>query len=770
MSPQSLQALRVAMMLSFAALGARADAVTPGEVKEEGKKRFNRALSKVEVELIERTSQGSEADFSGGDTRPVEEAKAKAWGADRRIGADFIAWLCTSPKAAAMVTHKGVRVRGVRVEGVLDLANARVPFPLAIVASYIPGVVDCSGAELDSLDFDGSSVGVINGRSARVTVDVRLRNLPGALKLDLSNGRIGGDLDLSGSRFSNKVEETIYADYLSVGRDFVMTNGFTSEGSVRLAGASIRGDINCAGGSFLRPDGVALNASGIDVKGNAYLSRKSRVGGKSEPYEEFRVEGATELSNARIAGDLHCGGGLFFGEKSESGYAIRAHGLDVGGDARLDFGFQSRGRVDLTVAQVGGSVYCQYGKFSVDLKGGAASGEKDGVTDRGLALDLGSATVGHDVVMGVGFSAEGVVRLEGTSIAGRLDCFGGHFKGPEGRAAIEASWMTARGDVHLGEPIHATGAGNGRQDRFEAVGVVRLTNARIGGDLVCRRGRFGAGGPDPLVLEASGTSVEGNAYLCDDFHAEGRVVLYNAKIGRYLYIREIGPMKLMNLNLDSAKVGVLHHAASTWPGEGKLAIDGFSYELLDEKTSMGDKTWLDWLGLQKGFSSGPYEQLATVLTKAGNAEDAKRVLIEKERRKGEAILARNPSPWDQIWYRLLGPLISYGYNPLKAIWYGVIIIAAGTLIFWWAYRTGRLAPKDVAPGGAAPAFTALIYSIDLFTPIISLFERENWMLTQPDTGQWKTALLRTYWVFHIAIGWTITSLAVAGLLGLIRHD
>ena len=119
----------------------------------------------------------------------------------------------------------------------------------------------------------------------------------------------------------------------------------------------------------------------------------------------------------------------------------------------------------------------------------------------------------------------------------------------------------------------------------------------------------------------------------------------------------------MSLNLDSAKVGVLHHAASTWPGRGGLAIDGFSYELLDEKTSLGDKTWLDWLGLQRGFSSGPYEQLATVLTKAGNAEDAKRVLIEKERRKGRRSLARAPSPWDWIWYCLLGPIISYGTTP-----------------------------------------------------------------------------------------------------------
>ena len=493
--------------------------MSPAEVKEEGKKRFDRELTKVEVRLIETTASGSEADFRAGDEAAVDAEKAKSWGADRKVGADFLAWLCTSPKAAAMVTHKGVRVRGVRVEGVLDLAMAKVPFPLAIVASYIPDVVDCSGAELDSLEFDGSSIGVINGRSARVMVDVRLRNLPAASKLDLSNGRIGGDLDLSGSRFANKVEETVYADYLSVGRDFVMTNGFTSEGSVRLAGASIRGDINCAGGSFLRPDGVALNASGIDVKGNAYLSRKSRVGGKSEPFEEFRVEGADRAVECadRRRPPLQRGPLL---RREERG-RLRHPGprperrrrrpprlrLPVEGASRPD-GRAGRGLGPLPV-----------GKFAVNPNGGAAEGEKDGVTDRGLALDLGSAIVGHDVVMGGRLlGATGSSAWRGRRSPAGSTASAATSRAPRAGPRSRRAGCRPGGDVHLG------GAAPRGRRRGRPTGPLRGPRGRPA-DECPDRGRprlpprelGGAGGSDPLVLEASGTSVEGNAYLCDDF-------------------------------------------------------------------------------------------------------------------------------------------------------------------------------------------------------------------------------------------------------------
>ena len=143
MSPQSLQALRLAMLFSCAARAGQGREPGGGQRRV---RNVSTELTKVEVELIEGRLRGRKP-TSAGDMGPVvEERAAGGVGPDRSIGADFIAWLCTSPKAAAMVTHKGVRVRGVRVEGVLDLASARVPFPLAIVASHIPDVVDCRGA------------------------------------------------------------------------------------------------------------------------------------------------------------------------------------------------------------------------------------------------------------------------------------------------------------------------------------------------------------------------------------------------------------------------------------------------------------------------------------------------------------------------------------------------------------------------------------------------------------------------------------------------
>ena len=146
MSPQSLQALRVAMLFSCAALGARAEAVSPAEVKEEGKKRFHRELTKVEVELIERTSQGSEADFGAGDMGPVVEERA----AKGRKGARPVDRCRLHRLALHVAEGRGdgdaqgeSGSEGCGSKGCSIWRAPGVPFPLAIVASHIPDVVDC---------------------------------------------------------------------------------------------------------------------------------------------------------------------------------------------------------------------------------------------------------------------------------------------------------------------------------------------------------------------------------------------------------------------------------------------------------------------------------------------------------------------------------------------------------------------------------------------------------------------------------------------------
>src|SRR5439155_573020 len=73
-----------------------------------------------------------------------------------------------------------------------------------------------------------------------------------------------------------KVQESVY-----------LRDGFKAEGEVRLLGATIGGDLVCDGAQFSNPNGDALSADGVQIKGSAFL----RNGFKAEG--EVRLFGAT---------------------------------------------------------------------------------------------------------------------------------------------------------------------------------------------------------------------------------------------------------------------------------------------------------------------------------------------------------------------------------------------------------------------------------------------------------------------------------------------
>ncbi len=692
--------LAVTLLLGVPPTGAATDIMT------EARRRYGDSLTPADITFFDCTARGE-----------IAPGPAGTWGADGTLGADRIAWVCTDPRVATLVTHKGVRVRGVPIKGTLELAYARIPFPLAIENCRVDGDIDLRGAELGSLSLDGSTVGVINGRSLRVTADVLLTSLRNASKVDLSNARISGDVDFTGAKISHPPnQESIYADFMTVGRNVVMANGFRADGKVNLAGATINGDFNCTAGKFSNPGDIALDAGGMYVRGNVYLTTNRDKGYSTEEAQRlFRVDGVTELSNARIGGDLHCAGGQFFlPAKNDNGRmnAIRARGLNVTGDVHFDRDrrdppnpFRSRGRVELTAAKIGGSLSCEGGEFA-------------GVAGEPLALDVGSAAIGHDVNLGHGFIADGVVCLEGASIGGKLACFKGQFS----RKTCPTSKAS--------------------------------------------------GGTD--VIRAGGLTVGGDASLAGHFGAEGKVDLSKAKIVGMLEIHDIDKPHLLELDLTSATAGTLRHPRDSWPGRGKLWIDGFTYDFLHAQGATSGRDLLEWIGLRQEFSGRPYDQLAAVLRKAGREDEAKKVLIRKEIQKWEEVISEGSySPWDWLWYRWLGRIIDFGYNPLNAFWYAVTFIALGWIIFGLANRAGvfEFEPRF----GQDPRnrhFRPLIYSIDLFTPVISLYTRENWSL-RTERRQGDGPLFhayQVYWIAHIVLGWVVTSLLVAGILGLIRPD
>ncbi len=187
-------------------------------------------LSNAEELLCTATANGEIAHYGYGD--PTE---ADNWSDDRVLKADRLVWLCTDREAAKYVTFKGVRIRGVRVDGEIDLRYARIDFPLEIDYSAICKTINLSQAHLYLLNLAGTHTGAI------------------------------------------------YANAVKISKSLYLRNGFIAEGEVNLIGAEIGGQLSCVKGHFSNPDGIALNANSIKVKGHVIL----RDGFKAEGVVDF---------------------------------------------------------------------------------------------------------------------------------------------------------------------------------------------------------------------------------------------------------------------------------------------------------------------------------------------------------------------------------------------------------------------------------------------------------------------------------------------------
>jgi len=153
---------------------------------------------------------------------------------------------------------------------------------------------------------------------------------------------------------------------------------------------------------------------------------------------------------------------------------------------------------------------------------------------------------------------------------------------------------------------------------------------------------------------------------------------------------------------------------------------------------------------------------------------------------------------------MLGPMIDYGYNPLKIFcrgpfgcpFFGTIPfwLILGSGVFWIGKRKGKgkgknsqfITPSDMRAYDEKgklekgyPKFNSFFYALDLFLPIIDLHQASYWLPNANVGGVLyeckrfgfefrRGGLLRLYMWLHILFGWLLTVLLVAGLTGLVR--
>ncbi|NOR66916.1 MAG: hypothetical protein GQ528_06140, partial [Woeseiaceae bacterium] len=442
------------------------------------------------------------------------------------------------------------------------------------------------------------------------------------------------------------------------------------------------------------------------------------------------------------------------------GRALSADRLKIGGGIYLHNGFTAEGEVRLLGATVGGNLECDNGQF---------------INKGGIALNADGVKVGGYIFL-LRFKAEGGVWLLNATVGRNLECQMGQFINKGGKA-LNADGLEVAGGVFLHED-------------FNAEGEVRLLGATVGGNLICEGGQFINN--DGRAINADGVKVVGNVFLRNRFRAHGTVSLVGATIDKYLSLTGVESPEHMMLDLNSAKIGTLHDKEDSWPVPKHLVLHGLEYKDISHKSPRDAETRIEWLRRQKGFSPQPYEQLAKVLRESGDDSGAKDVLIAKNKDKAyRTELTR--AQW--LWYRLFGPLVGYGHKPWLAAPLALMIVLSGWVFFKEGHSHGLVTPltesaysnnnagiKD--PGGASkrisevyPVFNPLVYSIDVFVPVVDLRQARYWLpnanrgseLVPTSSAALCTGGLLLFWLwFEIACGWILTTLFLVGLTGLVR--
>jgi hypothetical protein len=616
----------------------------------------------------------------------------------------------------------------------------------------VGGAIECDGGHFDNparAGLKGSGV-ALQAAGVNVTGNVSMRRSTSLGKVDLTNAQIGGNLDCDGGMFENPPVHNVAVSGVAFDAALAKISGGVSfrsgdgrgncfaKGSVSLFGAKIEGALECDGSMFENPSleglgrsGVALHAGGANVSGHVLLR------------ENFRATGQVNLFNASVGRSLNCVGGKFENAAikgiATSGVAFNADLTRVAGSVLLRSGgtnFSSKGIVSLSNAHIEGNLDCNGGKFE-------NSGD-DSVDRSGIALRAKGVTIAGDVLLGLGFAAEGLVQFSGAEIGGSVSCVEGKFR-HEGNGVLRQQ----------GTSLDAT-------------------NLKVAKDFLLNRGLI----------------------------AEGAITLRKARISGRL---ETNGGLFSSLDLRDASVGAVVDGVDEkdWKPEGILYLEGFTYQRISrepphdlddglvEMTPLSEgvsniPNRLRWLALQTGFTRQPYLQLARVLRDAGNEKGFSQVCIGMESR---ALDGR--SWWRRSIGYLLGWTIGYGYASQRAILWILGLIVIGTSVYWHGVTMMVPAQKDAyaylqcfhdTPANYG-RFHAFVYSMDNSFPLIKLGVQEKWipkectgcnsttrtgLIREVDARITSSLFLRSFRIAQVCIGWILTTLFAVGVTGVIR--
>lgn len=635
-------------------------------------------LSPTEQFVVDRTREGEVADFTpmlGADgTKPA-------------IRAGFLRKLLLQLEPGWAVRSPGVRVKGARIDGALDLSDCTGLPALSLEGCELPEAIDISHARLARLSLCGSQMVRLNGKEAAIDGELNLQDISPLLQtietlhVHLRSARIDGDLVARRARLARALdvpqdeenEIVLYLQGADITGNVFLDGGFEALGCVWLSVARIAGVLQCSGGQF-------LNRSD-DGEGQAIMAENAHIGAGVDLSDQFKAEGGVSFSGARLAGPLVLDGASF---RNDGALALDLSNAELLGE--VSGAMKVAGEVSFQSASIAGNL---------DLRGAELSNPRprgaQGVGEFDTALDASNVRVG------------GALRLQDAKVKGEVIL---------AHARIEDS----------------LGFGGGRFLNTGGV-VIRARNARIGGNVNFRTD----GGADEAGPVARKTVVEGDAKF-DRARIEGELAWHglelrgkgadgqpavlsfaDCEIARSLCARVLHA-QAGRIDLSGATCAALDDDLEKGWGIAtvKVDVEGFTFDRLDGAET-GWRQRLKWLKERAATSSPqPYAALARIYARTGRPDDMRRAL------RAQAVTRNDARPYG------ISKFLSGAFDLFAGYGFSTKRIAISLLIYLFIGVAGVLAMDQqraliTADGRACNgAIEPALYAIDVALPILDL--------------------------------------------------
>ena len=458
----------------------------------------------------------------------------------------------------AFDAHGEVRFENAVIDGNLDCTEGKFcgdPWALNCVQTKIHGAAILNRQPLKSENKPFSAQGKVSFRGAT----------------------IGGNLESIGGEINNRNNVALFFSQAKINGSVFLSEKFSALGAVRFRNADIGGSLDFSKAKFSNPrlseedlplpipnDTTVFDGRRIQLsRGKAITFSATKISGDEALSIPLSIKEKSIFLALLSAGSLNFSGAVINSDVHEEDKAINGVNATILGDVlflptkdKADTRpFTSTGEVSLNGAEIHGDLLCTGGRFS---------GHETDVPSNKRTLSFSTSKIAGGVFLNkdfnngfTGFLSNGVVEFHDAEIGRNLNCSGGLFNNPEGRA-VDGTGAKIGSNVYFSLS-------------FKANGTVRMNSTEIGGQFICCGGEFSnVRKPEASLDPTEDPRCENalklrNAIIRNDL-CLGRTA-HNSKIVKEPDDKLWGPAKIDgSLDLRDARVGVLADNSENWKG------------------------------------------------------------------------------------------------------------------------------------------------------------------------------------------------------------